>query len=1158
MFIYLSKKIAIPNQVNLRCIAWNTEDGHIAVGGDDGLLKVLKLETPKEGLVATSSLFMNQTLEGHNGSVQLMAWNEKHQRLATADSSGLIIVWMLHKGTWFEEMVNNRNKSVVRGMAWSSDGQRICIIYDDGAIIVGSVDGNRLWGKELKGVSLQLAEWSADGKYLLFGLRSGEIHIYDQGGNFVSKMSIIQPTPNSNIVAIKWHKRGPSGERPSGGALEVDVPALAIASDEGHIQLLKKEVDLSPILIDCDMIITGSEWSPSGNMIAVIGRLLQTREPDKKNIIKLFSNQGQYLHTLVVPGTQITGCTWEGSGLRLAVSVDSFIYFVNVRPDYMWCYFSDCVLFTHSKPDRAEQCFTLWDIKNRQKHINFRRGVLAIASSKGHAAVATRHQAGVPDQFNIEVWDNIGALVDQVIIENEPIRMAVCGDVVAIASHCDLYVWRFRDVKQRAEGEPNKSQQTQQSQISKISGAEGDSKFALTNGQEEICCLAAEGEALVVALESGLVKRYTLPNVSLSHKYNLQVRPKMIALNCNNTMMSVIDMSGNLSLYGIESDSSKANQVDFHRKDVWDVRWAWDEPELFAYMEKTRLVIVHRLETEDATTCAGYLCAIEELRVKCVLLDEILAAPEQALSVRSHVVVEDTCLLKQFNELLEQATIADVVQFIEDNDSNSILWRKMAKFHMISGDLDAAEMALVRIRDWDGVLFCRRIAKLASREVREAEVLAYFDQFDEAEQMFIDNDRIDLAIEMHAIIGNWERVIELALTSNESNVALIENAYNNLGQMCIDNGEWEKAIHCFKKSHNKDGLATAHYMTEDFDELWKVTEGASDKKLLFRIGEMFESVGMCDEAVHCFVNSDAHTRAMEVCIELNEWKTAIELARDHGQVADVSGLLAKYARQFIEKDNILSAVELYRRAGRFREAARLLNELARSDRVGGSVLKKQIYVLAAMLADQGKTGRNRPGFEGATQSLTVVGEDNLWRYAQAYHFLALAQRQFYREKYEQALTTALHLKEYDDILDCNIVYQLIALTSVMSRAWGHCSRALTYLETSEGFSASEREQLEQVSLCLFSKNVPKKNKVENAVCLGCGITLPDGSTLCPTCGVRYPLCVASGAVITDTERAWRCGQCRHSAIRGEVLSFTNCPLCHFPKQNGSTCTEGES
>ena len=46
---------------------------------------------------------------------------------------------------WFEEMINNRNKSTVRGMKWTSDGQRICIIYEDGAVIVGSVDGNRLW-----------------------------------------------------------------------------------------------------------------------------------------------------------------------------------------------------------------------------------------------------------------------------------------------------------------------------------------------------------------------------------------------------------------------------------------------------------------------------------------------------------------------------------------------------------------------------------------------------------------------------------------------------------------------------------------------------------------------------------------------------------------------------------------------------------------------------------------------------------------------------------------------------------------------------------------------------------------------------------------------------------------------------------------------------
>jgi hypothetical protein len=35
-----SKKIAIPNGVNLRCLSWNLDQGWIACGGENGLLKV--------------------------------------------------------------------------------------------------------------------------------------------------------------------------------------------------------------------------------------------------------------------------------------------------------------------------------------------------------------------------------------------------------------------------------------------------------------------------------------------------------------------------------------------------------------------------------------------------------------------------------------------------------------------------------------------------------------------------------------------------------------------------------------------------------------------------------------------------------------------------------------------------------------------------------------------------------------------------------------------------------------------------------------------------------------------------------------------------------------------------------------------------------------
>lgn len=82
-------------------------------------------------------------------------------------------------------MTNDRKKSTVKGMCWTPDGQQICIVYEDGAIIVGSVDGNRIWGKELKNVALTGVQWSPDSRLLLFSLRNGEVHLYDNQGTFV-------------------------------------------------------------------------------------------------------------------------------------------------------------------------------------------------------------------------------------------------------------------------------------------------------------------------------------------------------------------------------------------------------------------------------------------------------------------------------------------------------------------------------------------------------------------------------------------------------------------------------------------------------------------------------------------------------------------------------------------------------------------------------------------------------------------------------------------------------------------------------------------------------------------------------------------------------------------------------------------------------------
>lgn len=78
---------------------------------------------------------------------------------------------------------------MVKDMCWTASGDKICIAYDDGAVIVGSVDGNRLWGKDLN-LQLSMLQWSPDGAYIVFATASGDCHTYDSSGNAVAKVQL--------------------------------------------------------------------------------------------------------------------------------------------------------------------------------------------------------------------------------------------------------------------------------------------------------------------------------------------------------------------------------------------------------------------------------------------------------------------------------------------------------------------------------------------------------------------------------------------------------------------------------------------------------------------------------------------------------------------------------------------------------------------------------------------------------------------------------------------------------------------------------------------------------------------------------------------------------------------------------------------------------
>ncbi|XP_026864059.2 WD repeat-containing protein 35 isoform X1 [Electrophorus electricus] len=1192
MFIYLSKKIAIPNSIRLKCVSWNKNQGFIACGGDEGLLKVLKLETQTglkalgymglsttddaklKGLAAPSNLSMNQTLEGHSGAVQVVTWNEQYQKLTTSDQNGLIIVWMLYKGSWYEEMINNRNKSVVRSMSWNADGEKICIVYEDGAVIVGSVDGNRIWGKELKGIQLAHVAWSPDSKILLFGMANGEIHIYDNQGNFIMKMTLhclMNVTGLLSIAGIHWY----AGTE---GYVEPDCPCLAICYDNGRCQVMRYENDDNPVIIDTGMNVASVQWNHCGSVLAVAGSLRNMGSDKDVNVLNFYTPFGEHLRTLKVPGKQMTAVSWEGGGLRIALAVDSFIYFANIRPDYKWGYCSNTVVYAYTRPDRMEYSVVFWDTKNNEKFVKYVKSLLSVTTCGDFCILATKADHSHPQEdtdpdavvatYVLVLCNSIGTPLDSKYIDIDPLFVTMTKTHVIAASREALYTWQYRVAKKLTALEINQVAKTRKEGRERVYHID-DSPTGTTDGtldfakaftatRDPICCITASDKILLVGRESGTLHRYSLPNVSLLQKYSLSSRAYQLSLNCNSSRLAIIDMMGVLTFFDMEARGSPGDAEGaslagdpskFERKDVWDMQWANDNPDLFAMMEKTRMYVFRNLDPEEPIQTSGFICNFEDLEIKSVLLDEIMKEPERPN--KDFLMNFEIRSLRDSRTLIEKVGIGDASQFIEDNP-HPRLWRLLAEAALQTLELKTAEQAFVRCRDYQGIEFVKRLGKLQSEAMKQAEVAAYFGRFEEAEKMYLDMDRRDLAISLRIKLGDWFRVLQLLRTgSGDSDDALQEQAYNAIGDYFADRQKWLNAVQYYLQGRNQERLAECYYMLEDYEGLERLANSLPENhKLLPDIGQMFVTVGMCEQAVSAYLRCSQPKAAVETCVHLNQWNKAVELAKNHN-MKEIGPLLSKYATHLLEKNKTLEAVELYRKAHHFLEAAKLMFKIADEEAKKRTrpLRVKKLYVLAALLVEnyheqvkssqhskaKGKKSEATSALAGLLEEDAAASDgctvDKAWRGAEAYHFLLLAQRQLYDGTPEAGMSTALHLRDYEDIIPPVEIYSLLAVCASASRAFGTCSRAFIKLESLESLSAEQRQLYEDLALEIFTKHSPKDSRLLDS---------PDDSS-----EGKPPTCIVTGRRISDYQ-FWMCSVCKHCAREQDITSHSFCPLCHAP------------
>lgn len=77
--------------------------------------------------------------------------------------------------------------------------------------------------------------------------------------------------------------------------------------------------------------------------------------------------------------------------------------------------------------------------------------------------------------------------------------------------------------------------------------------------------------------------------------------------------MSVIDCMGSLSLITLRKDVkenygvSKEESDSGNRRDVWDMKWATDNPSYLAVMEKMRMYVLKDGSPEEPITSSAYI-----------------------------------------------------------------------------------------------------------------------------------------------------------------------------------------------------------------------------------------------------------------------------------------------------------------------------------------------------------------------------------------------------------------------------------------------------------------------------------------------------------------------------------------------------------------------
>lgn len=151
----------------------------------------------------------------------------------------------------------------------------------------------------------------------------------------------------------------------------------------------------------------------------------------------------------------------------------------------------------------------------------------------------------------------------------------------------------------------------------------------------------------------------------------------------------------------------------------------------------------------------------------------------------------------------------------------------------------------------------KRLRRLGHNAKQKAEVHVHFGRFQDAEDAYRGMDRLDLAIEMRARVGDWARALQLASEGEADGVdRIVAECRRRIGDQLMDQQQWTRAAEELAKTDDKAALIKCYRAMDDFDALAGLVEELPDESpLLVELGRALQSAGVAQPAVEALLKA---------------------------------------------------------------------------------------------------------------------------------------------------------------------------------------------------------------------------------------------------------------------------------------------------------------